>query len=116
MNEKIKLKDLVKALKKIVKYSKSIGIKEVSLKEDYYWYIESEEKYDVESNPKNLTLGQLHDEYTDINLINSGESEAITNNFSELGAILDYLGRRLLTLDVIVDELDELDEKINKSN
>lgn len=47
---------------------------EVEIDKDYYWNISLEEKYDPYNKPKNITLGQLSDDYNElVNILDSGD-------------------------------------------
>ena len=42
---------------------KSKGVKEININESYYWMVSDEDLYDVYKEPKELTIGNLADEW-----------------------------------------------------
>jgi hypothetical protein len=60
---------------------------EFVLDSDYYWDISSEEIYCPYENPKNMTLGQLSDDFVEISRLLEGE-DPISYDFKRLASIL----------------------------
>lgn len=64
----------------------------INLDKDFYWDIESEQKYNPYIKPNKINLGQLSDDWEEIQLIASGEKEAIGYALVWVSALCRYIG------------------------
>ena len=87
---KIKISDLKAVLDAIFNSMKDDGIYEFELEKDYYWKIGKDEIYDHD-DPKDLTLGQLYDDWHLLKTILNDESEADSFHLEYLAPILRYI-------------------------
>jgi len=82
-NDLLKIIDILK--KNIDKnFSKKILIQ----KEDFYWEIDYNELYNPKKKPKNLTLGQLSDDWTELLRLAETKEEPLSYDLKRLGEIL----------------------------
>lgn len=89
---KIKTSDLLIVLELLLKQQEEAGNKEFELPVDYYWNIGKEDKYNPYAEPKELTMGQLTDDWKELKQIQAGESQAIGYALVWLGQILIAIG------------------------
>jgi hypothetical protein len=68
----------------------------VELDHDYYWSIEKEEMYDPSRDPASLTLGQLSDDWNELQKIRSGTAPPIGYALVWLSSILRAVGEKTL--------------------
>jgi hypothetical protein len=64
---------------------------DVVVSKDFYWDIPQEEIYNPYEEPKNLTLGQLSDEYDEILRLKRTGDDAMAYDLKRLSAILRIL-------------------------
>ena len=60
----------------------------LTLPEDYYWHIGSEELHRVEQDPTELSIGQLSEDWGHLRRMAAGESEPLRYQLAWLAAIL----------------------------
>ncbi len=75
-------------------YLEDSGRKEFDVPEDYYWEISKEEVYDPYKQPKDLTMGQLSDDWSRLEAILKEESPPIGYALVWLSAILRNIGEK----------------------
>ena len=75
-------------------YLEESGRMEFDVREDYYWEISKEEVYDPYKEPKDLTMGQLSDDWSRLEAILKGESPPIGYALVWLSAILRIVGEK----------------------
>jgi len=68
------------------------GRGEFEVSEDYYWAISKEEIYNPSKDPEDMTLGQLSDDWNELNAIQKTESPPIAYALVWLAAILRNIG------------------------
>jgi hypothetical protein len=64
----------------------------VELREDYYWAVPAESWYNPYEQPSGLTLGQLSDDWSELEKIRSGQREPHPHALVWLASILRYTG------------------------
>jgi hypothetical protein len=92
----IDIKTLENATKYIFQHIKDKGIKSVEIKEDFYWNISSEEKYNPYHEPTDLDLGQLSDDWLEIKKIALREKQPISYSLVWLAAIYKIMGEKIV--------------------
>jgi hypothetical protein len=91
---KLNIKDLRKATNLILDQLIEDGITEVELTKDYYWSIPAEQRYDPYVEPKELTLGQLSEDWKEILRLVDGEQEPAAYHLEWLSSLLRYIANR----------------------
>ncbi|MCP4608498.1 MAG: hypothetical protein GY845_07275 [Planctomycetes bacterium] len=84
----IKLADLRSISEKLFTYLESQGVESLDVKVDYYWHIPKEQIYDPYQEPSELDLGQLTDDWCELQKLLDTDSQPITYCFVWLAAIL----------------------------
>lgn len=92
----IDIKTLEKATLDIFNHLRDLEITSFELENDYYWHIVSEERYNPYDKPKDFTLGQLSDDWDEIEKIATGKQEPIGFALVWLAALYLYVGERAL--------------------
>lgn len=93
---RIPVADLRKVADRLFDHMNSIGISEVDIQSDFYWAIPKQERRDVYKDPTGLTTGQLSDDWHELQMILSGESEPIAFAFVWLSALLREVGEEVV--------------------
>ncbi len=94
---KIELEILEKAFKEIFQHLKNQGITGLEIEEDFYWNIDSQERYNPYKDPSNFNLGQLEDNWQEIIKISKAKSEPISYSLVWLSTLLRILGEKLIS-------------------
>lgn len=89
---KIKISELKQGFEIVLNNLLENGIEELELEFDYYWNIEESEKYDVEKDPKEFDIGQLSDDYHELQKITSGKSEPLSYSLVWLSSLARAVG------------------------
>jgi len=89
---KIKIVELETATQKLFEHLKELGIESVELDKDYYWDIEAEDLYNPYQQPKDIGLGQLYDDWEEVQIVLTEKSEPLSIDFKAFAAIFRYLG------------------------
>ena len=93
---KINLKLLQKTTNDLFQHLDDLNINEVEIKEDFYWNIPREHKYNPYKEPENLDVGQLQNDWDEILKISSKESEPITYALVWLSSLLRIIGEQIV--------------------
>lgn len=93
----IDIKDLRAISETLFSHLEEQGIESVELPTDYYWNIPREEKYDPYNTPANLNVGQLTDDWSELQKVLEGETEPLGYHLVWLAAILRAIGEKVVT-------------------
>ena len=77
-------------------YKKSRKKGKIKINQDFYWDISKEEKYNPYSKPKELTMGQLEDDWNEIMLILEEKREPITYSLVWISSLLRVVGEEIV--------------------
>lgn len=92
---KIKLADIEKLTEKLFLYLKNRGVDVIEIPVDFYWHIPKEQIYAPYEQPAQLDVGQLSDDWNELQKVITGISAPITYNFVWLSAILRAIGENI---------------------
>jgi len=67
----------------------------LTLAADFYWDVPAEHRYDSYTEPTKLVLGQLSDDWSELQRILSGAADPLPYALVWLGAILRRIGEEL---------------------
>lgn len=68
---------------------------EINLTEDFYWDISKDELYNMNLEPKQLSIGSLHDDAKEISKINDQDLYPTAYNLKKLNSILRFIAEEL---------------------
>lgn len=91
---KIKLSELRAITELLYKYFEEMECDEFEITEDYYWLIPQEEVYDPSKNPHDLVIGQLYEDWDDLNGILTKGNPPVGYAFVWLSSILRFIGEK----------------------
>jgi len=94
LNVKVKVIELRAIADRLFAYLEETGRNEFEVSDDYYWAISKEEVYDPSKDPKDLTIGQLSDDWNELGAILKEERPPIAYALVWLSAILRNIGER----------------------
>lgn len=92
----INLDDLQKICDRLFQYTRARGVDSVTLEVDYYWNIPQEERYNPYKQPSELDLGQLSDDWNELQKIIQSQEELLGYSFVWLSTIMRAIGERLI--------------------
>lgn len=96
MGDSIDLNQLQKITDKLFDHIiRTRGIESVKLDSNYYWEIDQESLYDVDSQPTDLTIGSLKDNLGFLSSLLEEESLPVAYQLTELAPLLAYVGHTL---------------------
>ncbi len=81
---------------KLIDHLESLGITTVEIEDDYYWTFPKDQLYDPTLTTPDPSLGQLTDDWNELQLINRGERPPVAIALSWLAAIMRAVGERVL--------------------
>ena len=84
--------ELRQAFEILRNYFDTCGQSNIQIKEDYYWNIPWDSRYNPLEKPTNLTMGQLTDDWNAVQQIARREREAIGYGLVWLSTILRRIG------------------------
>lgn len=90
----VKVAELRAIADRLFAYLEETERDEFEVSEDYYWTISKEEVYDPSKDPGDLTIGQLSDDWNELNAILKEESPPIAYALVWLSAILRNIGEK----------------------
>jgi hypothetical protein len=68
---------------------------QIEVSADYYWDVPKEARYDTYDSPPELTIGQLSDDWNELQRIRHGQSPAIPYALVWLAAVIRRIGEEL---------------------
>lgn len=71
-----------------------VGVHKIKLDNDFYWDIDSEKLYNIESKPDEIDIGRLNDDWEFLLKINSKE-EAVSLMLIHIAPLLKYIGTKV---------------------
>jgi hypothetical protein len=76
-----------------------MNIEKLEIPYDYYWHIPKEQEYDVYAKPdlEALTIGQLSDDWLELNKVVTGNHEVLGYHFVWLSSILRAIGETIVS-------------------
>ena len=89
---KIKTCELKAICETLCQYLEQSERSEVTIDQDYYWHLHDEQQYDPAIKPVDLTLGQLTDDWNELQKIVANDSPPIGYAFVWLSSILRAVG------------------------
>jgi hypothetical protein len=90
----IKVSQLRTATERLLAHLESKG-DTVNVEADFYWNIPAPARYNPYEEPKELTLGQLSDDWGELSRIAEGEAEPINYALVWLGAVMTAIGEQV---------------------
>ena len=87
------------ASEKLFDHLMEMNIEKLEIPYDYYWYIPTEQEYDVsaEPRPKSFTIGQLSDDWQELRKVATDNRETLSYYFVWLSSILRAVGETLVS-------------------
>mgnify|MGYP001235186302 CR=1 FL=1 len=92
----IDVSDLRTVTEKLFNHLDEIGQSSIELTNDYYWDISEDERYNVENDPQDLSIGQLTEDWEFLRKIGMDDEHTIAYAFVWLGKILQAIGETVV--------------------
>jgi len=86
--------NLRQATAQLLEHLEKTGQAEFSVEEDFYWSIPEGDRYDPYNEPKKLTLGQLSDDWAEVQSIVDGSRAPVGYALVWLAAVLRRIGEK----------------------
>ena len=93
---RLEISKLRKVTGVLLDHIEDLGYKSVDVKDDYYWDIQATEQYAVFSDPAKPTIGQLSDDWVEIEKILANERDPSAYALVWLSALLRYVGEQIV--------------------
>jgi len=91
----IKIKQLREIVNKLLNHIENdLGIEKIVLDKNFYWDMDSKQRYDVETTPT-LNMGSLHDDWEFVSSLLEKDSDPVSLSLTELAPLLRYLGEKI---------------------
>lgn len=88
----VKIDELRSIANALFSHLENDGAKSLTLSVDYYWDVPEDTRYDSYEKPRELTLGQLTDDMTELTRMLNGERPMVAYGLVWLAAILRRVG------------------------
>jgi hypothetical protein len=92
----ITLAELRAVSDKLFTHLENRGYTSVDLTVDYYWDFAKQQRYDPYQEPTEFSLGQLSDDWTELQKIQSGEASTIAYALVWLASVLRAVGEEVV--------------------
>ena len=89
---KVNIHELKNGFNEVFKALIDRGVEEVDLYVDFYWNIDESERYNMDIKPNSLDIGQLSDDYLELQKINLGQSEPMPYSLVWLSSLARAVG------------------------
>ncbi|WP_350280486.1 hypothetical protein [Kribbella sp. HUAS MG21] len=87
----VRIADLRRALSRVLDATEALLGPEVALHADYYWHLPVDAAFDVYTEPQNLTMGQLSDDFGAVPDPSDGVPENAPHDLMHVAGILRAL-------------------------
>ena len=94
---KVNVDDLRRMSDTLLSYLEKTDRTEFEIPHDYYWWIDQEEVYDPQRDPKVEQLGQLSEDWTRLSEIAAGDEPPIGYALVWLSAVLRVVGEQAVS-------------------
>lgn len=94
---KVKVSELRKAANILFDHLEQSGHTELELSRDFYWNIPEEKLYTVYEEPSGFTVGQLSDDWKELQQISSGQKKPLAYALVWLSSVLRFVGTKLVS-------------------
>lgn len=92
----IKLSELRQLSEKLFAHLEENGFSTIEITSDFYWNIPEETRYDRYEEPKEFTMGQLSDDWNELQKILRGDRESLGYALVWYSAILKAIGEKVV--------------------
>lgn len=92
----ISVAELREVCEVLLRHLESSGVNTIDIEKDYYWNVPVDQRYTPYEEPSSLDLGQLTDNWSELQRLRSGESEPIAYGLVWLSAILRVVGEEVV--------------------
>jgi hypothetical protein len=89
---KVSSKQIHNVAQLLFRHLAGLGQGEFEISKDFYWEIPAEARYDQYEKPSDLTIGQLSDDWTELEGLLSGDKDPVGYGLVWLGNILRAIG------------------------
>ena len=93
---RVSVKQLRSVADRLFKHLEEIGCEAVELENDYYWHIPREARYCPSAEPNGLTIGQLSDDWSELQRIDRAEAPPIGYALVWLGRVAAAVGEEVV--------------------
>lgn len=94
---RIKISELRAAANNLFDHLERSGHAELDVDSDFYWSIPDEKLYTVYEEPSGFTVGQLSDDWKELQQIASGQRPPITYALVWLSSVLRFVGTKIVS-------------------
>jgi len=88
----VRISEVKEAFRKLLNAFDRDGIESVDISHDFYWSIPKASRYSPYEEPKDLTMGQISDDWRELRRIATEETPAVSYGLVWLGAVLQVIG------------------------
>ncbi len=92
---KIDIRKLQEISNKVFSHIYEMEIEEFEIIDDYYWDMAEEDLYDIQKEPSSHDLGQLSDDWRDLEKLLENNREPLASDFIDLAMILRAIGQNV---------------------
>jgi hypothetical protein len=92
----IEISKLRKLTDRLLTHIEQLGHQSVDISHDYYWDIDPPARYDFTKEPGEPTVGQLYDDWADLEKILQNDREPIAYALVWLSAVLRAVGEEVI--------------------
>jgi hypothetical protein len=93
---KVSIRELREVSTALFDHVESLGVTEVEVDDDYYWSIPKEELYDPARDSVSPSLGQLTDDWNELQMIRRRERPPVALALTWLASVLRAIGERVI--------------------
>ena len=92
----IKLTDLRKVTERLLLHLEQVAKDDIELDVDYYWSIDQEQRYSVNNEPNDFSIGQLTDDWKSLVKMINEEHGTISYELVWLSSIFQAIGEKIV--------------------
>jgi len=78
----------------LLQHLEESGQKEFEITEDFYWDVPADKRYEPYEEPKELTVGQLSDDWSEVTHMVNGDRELVAYGLVWLASVLRRIGEK----------------------
>jgi hypothetical protein len=93
---RVKTEELRHAALALLQHLDEGGQREFEIDEDFYWEVPTDQRYAPYEKPKELSMGQLSDDWSEVMQMSSGDREVLGYGLVWLAAVLRRVGEKAI--------------------
>jgi len=92
----VRVSELAKISEKLIEHLRDVTGETIDISVDYYWHIPKAEKYDQYEQPSQLNIGQISDDWNELQKLLYDDTKPLSHYLIWLAAVERAIGEQII--------------------